>query len=159
MPDALFALTFIAALGSGLIAGVLFGFSTFIMPGLGRLSAPEATRAMQSINITAITPLFMLALFGTAAVCVATMVGALIDWDSSYGVYVLVGGALYLLGVIAVTMLANVPRNNILAAVDSAGPEAERVWSTYLREWTAWNHVRTVAPLIAAGLFTAALAS
>ena len=159
MPDALFVLTFIAALGSGLVAGVLFGFSTFIMPGLGRLSAAEATRAMQSINITAITPLFMGALFGTAAVCAAAMVGVAVDWDSSYGVYVLVGGALYLIGVIGVTMAANVPRNNVLAAVDSTGPDAERVWSTYLREWTAWNHVRTVAPLIAAGLFVAALAS
>ena len=159
MPDALFVLTFIAALGSGLVAGVLFGFSTFIMPGLGRLSAAEATRAMQSINITAITPLFMGALFGTAAVCAAAMVGVAVDWDSSYGVYVLVGGALYLIGVIGVTMAANVPRNNVLAAVDSTGPDAERVWSTYLREWTAWNHVRTVAPLIAAGLFVAALAT
>jgi uncharacterized membrane protein len=159
MPDALFVLTFIAALGSALVAGVLFGFSTFIMPGLGRLSAAEATRAMQSINITAITPLFMGALFGTAAVCVAAVVGVVVDWDSSYGVYVLVGGALYLFGVIGVTMVANVPRNNVLAAVDAAGPDAERVWTTYLREWTAWNHVRTIAPLIAAGLFTAALAS
>ena len=159
MPDALFVLTFIAALGSGLVAGVLFGFSTFIMPGLGRLSAAEATRAMQSINITAITPLFMGALFGTAAVCAAVMVGVAVDWDSSYGVYVLIGGALYLIGVIGVTMAANVPRNNVLAAVDSAGPDAERVWSTYVREWTAWNHVRTVAPLIGAGLMMAALAS
>jgi uncharacterized membrane protein len=159
MPDALFVLTFIAALGSALVAGVLFGFSTFIMPGFGRLSAAEATRAMQSINITAITPLFMGALFGTAAVCVAAVVGVVVDWDSSYGVYVLVGGALYLFGVIGVTMVANVPRNNVLAAVDAAGPDAERVWTTYLREWTAWNHVRTIAPLIAAGLFTAALAS
>jgi uncharacterized membrane protein len=159
MPDALFVLTFIAALGSALVAGVLFGFSTFIMPGLGRLSTAEATRAMQSINVTAITPLFMGALFGTAAACVAAVVGVVVDWDSSYGVYVLVGGALYLFGVIGVTMVANVPRNNVLAAVDAAGPDAERVWTTYLREWTAWNHVRTIAPLIAAGLFTAALAS
>ena len=159
MPDLLFCITLIAALGSALVAGVLFGFSTFIMPGLGRLPAREATAAMRAINVAAITPLFMGALFGTAAVCLAAMVGVAVDWDSSYGVYVLVGGALYLIGVIGVTMAANVPRNNVLAAVDPADRDAERVWSTYLREWTAWNHVRTVAPLIGAGLMMAALAS
>jgi uncharacterized membrane protein len=157
MPDALFVLTLIAALGSALVGGVLFGFSTFIMPGLGRLPAREATAAMQAINVAAITPLFMGALFGTAAVCLAAMVGVAVDWDSSYGVYVLVGGALYLIGVIGVTMAANVPRNNALAAVDPAGPDAERYWPTYLRQWTAWNHVRTVTPLIASALLIIAL--
>jgi uncharacterized membrane protein len=157
MPDALFVLTFVAALGSALVGGVLFGFSTFIMPGLGRLPAREATAAMQAINVAAITPLFMGALFGTAAVCLAAMVGVAVDWDSSYGVYVLVGGALYLIGVIGVTMAANVPRNNALAAVDPVGPDAERYWPTYLRQWTAWNHVRTVTPLIASALLIIAL--
>lgn len=157
MPDVLFVVTLIAAVGSSLVGGVLFGFSTFIMPGLGRLPAREATMAMQSINITAITPLFMGALFGTAAVCLAAMVLALVDWDSSYGVLVVAGGALYLLGVILVTMAANVPRNNALASLDPSAPEAERYWPVYLREWTAWNHVRTVAPLTAAVLLMISL--
>jgi uncharacterized membrane protein len=157
MPGALFVLTLIAALGSALVGGVLFGFSTFIMPGLGRLPARDATAAMQQINITAITPLFMGALFGTAAICLAAIVFALVDWDSSYGVLVIAGGALYPLGVIGVTMGANVPRNNRLAALDPSAPEAERYWPVYLREWTAWNHVRTVAPLIASVLLIIAL--
>ena len=72
-------------------------------------------------------------------------------------VVIAAGAALYLLGVIAVTMAFNVPRNDALARLDPAAPEAVTYWRRYLSEWTAWNHVRTVAPLIGAGLQIAAL--
>jgi uncharacterized membrane protein len=157
MPDALFVLTLVSALGSGLAAGVFFAFSSFVMPGLGRLPAAEATSAMQAINVAAISPAFMSALFGTALTCAATMVYAVADWDSSYGPYLLAGGALYLLGVITVTMAANVPRNNALERLEPTAPETTDHWVRYLREWTAWNHIRSVAPLVGAGLMTAAL--
>jgi uncharacterized membrane protein len=157
MSSALDVLTLVAALGCGLAAGFFFAFSICVMPALGRLPAAQSVQAMQTINVVVINPVFMTALFGTALVCLASIVGALADWDASYGPYLLAGGAVYLLGVIAVTMAANVPRNNALAGLDPAGAEAAGYWPLYLAEWTAWNHVRTVAPLIASGLFIAAL--
>ena len=69
MSAALQALTLAAALGCGTVGGVFFAFSTFVMPALRRLPEAQGVAAMQSINITAITPLFMTALFGTAVVC------------------------------------------------------------------------------------------
>ena len=48
------------------------------------------------------------------------------------------------------------PRNNALAAADATAPETAELWARYLREWTAWNHVRTVTGLAAAALMTAA---
>jgi uncharacterized membrane protein len=51
----------------------------------------------------------------------------------------------------------HVPRNDALAAVDPDSAEAERVWSRYLTEWTAANHVRTIAGVAAAALLTVAL--
>jgi uncharacterized membrane protein len=63
-----FTLTFAAALSSGLVAGVFFAFSSFVMPALGRIHPDQGIVAMQSITVTAITPAFMLALFGTAVV-------------------------------------------------------------------------------------------
>jgi uncharacterized membrane protein len=155
MSSALLVLTIAAALGSGLAAGVFFAFSTFVMPALGRLPAQQAAAAMQAINVKAINPPFMTALFGTGAVSVAMIVVALADWDSSFGPLLLGGGGLYLLGVIFVTMAFNVPRNDALARLE--GDAAASYWPRYLREWTAWNHVRTVAPLIALGLLLVAL--
>jgi uncharacterized membrane protein len=157
MDGVLFALTLIAALGCGLIAGVFFAFSTFVMRGLARLPSPQGIAAMQSINVTAITPTFMVALFGTALVCVALAVTALFMLDEDFAVYVLVGGALYPVGTIGVTMAFNVPRNNALAAADPDSPEAATLWNRYVAEWTAWNHVRGAAALGAAASLAIAL--
>ncbi|MCV3214187.1 hypothetical protein OGM63_11805 [Plectonema radiosum NIES-515] len=40
----------------------MFAFSTFVMNALGRLQPNEGIAVMQSINIKAINPLFMVAL-------------------------------------------------------------------------------------------------
>ena len=46
--------TFLAAIGSGLIAGVFFAFSTFVMRALGRRPPTEGMAAMQAINVAVI---------------------------------------------------------------------------------------------------------
>ena len=65
MSDGLvFALTLIAALGSGLMAGVFFAFSSFVMTALARLAPAPGIAAMQSINVVVINPLFMAGFLG-----------------------------------------------------------------------------------------------
>jgi len=150
-------LTFVAALGCGLMAGVFFAFSAFVMKALARLPAPAGIAAMQSINVVAITPLFMSALFGTAAACVLLIVGAVVWWSRPTAAYLLAGGLLYLTGTILVTIVCNVPRNNALAAVDPSSPEGAALWVGYVNGWTAWNHARAGAALAAAASFIIAL--
>ncbi len=149
-------LELVAALGCGLVAGVFFAFSTFVMPALARLQPPQGITAMQSMNITAINPLFMLAIFGTAAVCFFLAVSSLLKWQQPGAVYLLVGSLLYLVGAVLVTVVFNVPLNDALAIVDPSSPDGASLWSNYLTNWTNWNHVRTVAALAAAALFTIA---
>ena len=155
--DLIFALTLIAALGCGLVAGVFYAFSTFVMKALARLTAAQGIAAMQSINITVINPLFMGAFFGTAAACVLVVVFSLLRWSGPETVYLLIGGLVYLIGTILVTIAFNVPRNDALAAVDPASANGARLWASYVTSWTAWNHVRTAAALAAAVLLTFAL--
>ncbi len=155
--DLLFALTFVSALGCGLIAGVFFTFSAFVMKALARLSPEQGIAAMQSINVVVINPLFMVALFGTALACVALVVSSLFRWNQPSFVYLLVGSLLYLVGTIAVTMVFNVPRNDALAAADPESADGARLWADYVTSWTAWNHVRTAAALAAAALLIFAL--
>jgi len=59
-------------------------------------------------------------------------------------------GLLYALGSFGVTMVFNVPRNNRLARLDAASPDAAAYWPVYVREWSFWNHVRAAAALAAA---------
>jgi uncharacterized membrane protein len=151
------ALTLLAALGSGLVGGVFFGFSGFVMKALARLRPAHGIAAMQSINVAAITPWFMTALFGTAAVCLAVIVAAVAAWGSSHAPYLLAGGASYLVGTIGLTLAYHVPRNEALARLDPGDAEAARHWARYLAGWTAWNHVRAAAALIASGLLVGAI--
>ncbi len=101
MGGPLTALSVTAALGCALNAGVFFAFSSFVMQGLGRLRPADGAAAMRSINVTAVTPAFMTALFGTAALCVAVVAAGLGGLGESYGGYLVAGGALYLAGPVA----------------------------------------------------------
>ena len=149
-------LTLFSALGAGLMGGVFFAFSTSIMRALSRLPAAQGIAAMQSINIAVINPLFMAALFGTAAICAALTVWSLKIWDRPGAGYLLAGGLLYLGGAILVTVFFNVPLNDALARLDPAGGDGAVFWNGYLNTWTAWNHLRTAASLLAAALLTVA---
>lgn len=152
----LFALTLFAALGCGLIAGVFFAFSTFVMKALARLAPAEGIAAMQSINVVVINPVFMAAFLGTGAACVLLVIASLFRWHSPGTVYLLVGSVLYLVGTLMVTMVFNVPMNESLARVTPSDPDGASLWASYLTNWTAWNHVRTAAALAAAGSLTIA---
>lgn len=153
----LLPLTLVSALGCGLAAGVFFAFSVFVMPALDRLPPAQGIAAMQSINVAAITPLFMLALFGTAATCVLLGVSSLLRWHEPGARYLLVGSILYLVGTIIVTIAFNVPRNDALAAIAPDSADGASLWASYVTSWTAWNHVRMIAALAAAASFTIAL--
>ncbi len=152
-----FALTLLAALGSGLVGGVFFGFSGFVMKALARLRPAQGIAAMQSINIVAVTPPLMIALFGTALACVALVVSSLPKWREPVAMLRLAGGGLYLVGALLVTIVRNVPMNNTLASVDPESAEGAAQWARYVPGWTAWNTVRTVAAIAAAVMLSLAL--
>ena len=152
-----FVVTVIAALGCGLIAGVFFAFSAFVMKALAKLPAQQGIAAMQSINVEAVTTAFMAALFGTAAICLVLTVTAVFTWSDPYAPYLLAGGLVYLIGTIMLTIGYHVPRNDALDRVDPDAAGAADHWARYVKEWTTMNHVRTVAPLAAAALFVVAL--
>ena len=44
---------------------------------------------------------------------------------------------------------------DLIEALMNAGAAA--LWTRYLQEWTFWNHVWAVAPIVSAALFIAAL--
>ncbi len=148
---ALSVLVIAGALGCGLVAGIFFAFSSFVMAALGRLSAADGIAAMNAINVTVINPGFMLAFFGTAAVCLAAAVVAALHGTAGTAL-IAAAAALYLVGCIGVTIVRNVPLNNLLAAATVGTPEATALWTRYLGTWTFWNTVRTMASAAAAML-------
>jgi uncharacterized membrane protein len=152
-----YAVTLVAALGCGTIAGVFFAFSTFVMKALARLPANEGIAAMQSINIAAVNSWFLGAFLGTSAACVLVIVAALSRWSDPSAVFLLLGAVAYLAGCFLVTVVFNVPMNDALASLSPTAPDRAAQSASYLADWTTWNHVRTVASLAAAALLIVGL--
>jgi uncharacterized membrane protein len=137
-----------AAIGSGLIAGIYFAFSAFIMRAFDSLDTSEAVTAMNSINEIILRSLFMPLFFGSTLVSLALVVLALFNWNETGAGVMLIAGAIYFFGMFVCTLVFNVPLNNRLAGVNKASPNTEQVWTHYFKTWSRWNHVRTVSSLI-----------
>jgi uncharacterized membrane protein len=150
-------LKIVTLLGCGLIAGVFFAFSTFVMKALAQLPAAQGIAAMQAINITVINPWFMIVFLGTGVACVILIISTLIKWHQPGAVYLLSGSLFYLIGTIAVTMVFNVPLNEALAIAKPDNADSATLWTRYLTDWTFWNHVRTVTSFAGAGCIAIAL--
>ena len=150
-------LLWFSAIGCGLLAGLYFAFSTFIMTAFSRIPAEQGIAAMNSINITVITPTFMTALFGTGLLCLVLIAAAIMGWSQSGSYWLLAGAVIYLIGNPIVTMVFNVPLNDALAAVDPASSNGAAVWANHLSQWVMWNHVRTITAIVSMACFIFAL--
>jgi uncharacterized membrane protein len=71
--------------------------------------------------------------------------------------FLISGRLLYLVGVILVTRVCHIPRNEALAVVEAASADNATIWKQFVREWMICNHVRTAASFGAAALLTLAL--
>jgi uncharacterized membrane protein len=140
----LFPLAVLAAVGSGLVAGLLFAFSTAVMRALQRLPPEQGMRAMQHINVVILNRTFLGIFNGTTLLSAVLAVSALFGGNGPAGLWMLAGAAAYIVGTFGVTMVVNVPLNNRLAATDASAPEAAATWASYVDKWLRWNHLRTL---------------
>jgi uncharacterized membrane protein len=150
MIDLVSALTLLTAIGCGLIGGVFYAFSSFVMRGLARIPPAQGIAAMQSINVTVLNPWFLIPFVGTAAASVLLAVISLLRWGEPGALWRLAGSALYFFGTFVVTRAFNVPLNDDLEAVDATSEAGATRWARYVPTWTAWNTLRTATAIGAA---------
>jgi uncharacterized membrane protein len=143
----------VATITMGLMAGVFGLYSNTIMRGLGATDDRTFVGAFGAIDRAIINPLFMLTFLGalvstgvTAALYLADDGGSVLPW-------VVVAFVLYL-AVVVITIGINVPLNDALKA--AGDPDRIADLAAVRRDfneshWVAWNHVRTVATLVAFG--------
>jgi uncharacterized membrane protein len=132
----------VAAVGCGLVAGLLFAFSAGVMTGLGRLPGDAGADAMRAVNAAVLNPLFLGVFTGSALACAALLVAVAVAGGA---VLPAVAAGVHLVGAVGVTAAVNVPMNDGLAA-------RTLDWASYRRRWTGWNHVRTGAATLATAL-------
>lgn len=151
------ALLWTSAIGCGLMAGVYFAFSAFIMTSLGRIAPASGIAAMNAMIVDIVGSSFMPVFVLTTLSAASLAILGIVRWGQPGSALMIAGGVIYVLGMFFVTMMFNQPMNETLAAVDPASPQGVALWSRYLAEWTMWNHVRTVTSTLATALFIAAL--
>ena len=149
MFDLILALTLvIATTGAGLMAGVYFAFSGFIMRSFDQLGAVRAADAMNAINEVILRSWFMVLFFGTT-LCYAALAGVALLFGDLEGRWLLFAtGLIYLCGMFLCTALFNVPLNNRLAAATEDEVAKAEAWPVYYDRWTRWNHLRSVCSLV-----------
>ena len=158
--DTLTACLCALALVSALVGGVFQSFSDFVMRGLGRAEGNAGMLAMQQINVTVMRSLFLTSFFllvpglAAAAWAASAQSSAIFHW-------VLGAAIVYVVGVVLVTVLGNVPMNNRLDQLISEGEreKAAEYWQLYLVRWTRWNHIRTAGCAATAALLLVAAVS
>lgn len=150
-------LLWFSVIGCGLLAGVYFAFSAFVMMALGRIDQSAGIAAFNSINAVIVRSLFMPIFLGSTLSAAALTVLAFFRWGEPGAAAMFSGGLIYLVGMFVVTVFFNVPLNDALAAVEPGNSQTAEFWSRFLRDWTFWNHVRTVASTAALMLFVIAL--
>lgn len=155
-PRLLEVATVTGAVGAGVVGGVLFGFSSFVMRALDRLAGDRAIEAMQSIDRHAPSLAFMGAMFGTAGTATALGVEGVQRLDQPDGALLTFGAGAYLASLL-VTVTYHVPRNARLARLVTPVADATSIWRSHSRSWTRANHVRAALAITAAILFTLAI--
>ena len=151
--------TVLAALGSAAFGGVLFGFSTLVMPGLDASPPAAAVATMQQINKVAPTSLLAVDMVVTLLLSLGVAVAALLRMRGGAGLgagLVLVGCVLYVAS-FAITAIYHIPHNDAFASVAADGPDAAQAWRDYARPWELWNHVRAASALAGSAAMIAGL--
>ena len=144
------------ALWSAVIGGVFSAFSEFIMKALLQSDTSCGIEAMQEINKTVIPTQFVAGIMIIPVLSIALAIYWLIAFEGPARLMLILAAAVYVSSVFLVTMFGNVPMNNKLDALDAKNPEAAVYWKEYGRDWTRFNHVRSVGSIVTAIIYIAA---
>lgn len=138
----------LAAISAGLMAGVYFAFSGFIMRSFDELGAKQATNAMNTINGVILRSWFMVLFFGSTLLFATLSFIALFNAELPGRWLLFAIGLIYVLGMFVCTAMFNVPLNNRLADVPIDESGVSYNWAHYTQKWTRWNHLRGVCSLV-----------
>lgn len=136
---------------TGLMAGIFFTWSNAVKPGIGKLSDLEYLKALQSMNRVILNKVFKIVFGG--AIIVVTMVPVF-----NYNVFpkpafwlFVITLFIYWIGVFGVTLLGNIPLNELLdkTNLDSITlEEIKALRASIETKWNNFNLIRALASVI-----------
>lgn len=156
LPDTLLGTSLIA---TGLMAGLLYGWTVSVIPGTRRVADTNYVDTMQNINRAIINPAFIIPFMGIPLLIGVAAFLQFRAGDARRG-WLLVGAlGTYVIGVLGVTVGGNVPLNDALDAFDLARSDDQAIGvrrHSYETPWNRWHYLRTAANVGAFALTSAA---
>lgn len=153
-------LLFLSALLSALVAGLLYGYSCSVNPGLNKLTDAGYLQAMQSINKEILNLYFFIIFFGSAILLPITSWYGYTHLPRACFLLLLAAAIIYLLGVVGTTIAGNVPLNEALAKFNITNATATDLVEQRKLFETSWNQfhlLRTIFSVVTAALVIIAI--
>lgn len=140
----------LATLLTGLTAGLCFTWNNAVTPGIGQLVDMGYLRSFQEMNRAIINPIFLITFFGPFFLHIANI----FLFKSSSGTLlwmVMASAALYIIGLVAVTIFGNVPLNELLDKTDlmqASAEELKLLRDKFEVKWNRFHLIRTVSTIL-----------
>jgi uncharacterized membrane protein len=144
-------LLIVAIVSTGLMAGIFFTWTNAVKPGIGTLDDINYMKAFQAMNRVILNPLFYMAfILPVLTISISTYMNF-----GSPKLYVfellLISTIMYCMGVFLVTIVGNIPLNELLENTD-----LEKISLTELgdlrekieNKWNSFNLIRTISSFI-----------
>lgn len=141
----------ITTICTGLAAGLCFTWANAVTPGIGKLNNYMYLQAFQQMNRAILNPSFFIVFFGAMLVmCINLYVNRNSGTQTFY--LLLASCIIYFAGVIAVTILGNVPLNELLdkTNLENALPqELSDLRTQFEKPWNTYHYLRTTSAILA----------
>lgn len=137
----------ITTLFAGLMAGLFFAWSVSVTPGLAGLDDRGYLQAFQEMNRAIQNPFFLMVFMGLAILLPLLCFQVYSPGGNMRFWYVLGAALFYVLGVIAVTFMGNIPLNNELDVlnIDNMTPEQMAFFRRgFESKWNWLNVIRAI---------------
>ena len=149
----------VATISTGLMAGLFFIWTNTIKPGIGKLSDPVYLESFQSMNKVILNPTFLALFMGSMLFLIMSTV---LNYNNSSIVFklILLSTLIYFFGTFLMTIVGNVPLNNLLEKTDLSTlslENAKQLRSAIENKWNSFNLIRTITSSISFALLLIAL--
>ena len=140
-----------ATLATGMMAGIFFTWTNAVKPGIGKLTDMGYLESLQAMNKVILNPMFY-GVFFAAAVLIPVVTFLNYNSQPTFVFKLLIGAsAIYFIGVFLVTLLGNIPLNNILENTDLSkitAFEAQELRGIVEKKWNFYNLIRTLTSFV-----------
>ncbi|MDC6388978.1 DUF1772 domain-containing protein [Maribacter sp. PR1] len=145
-----FIVLVLGILFTGLTAGLCFTWSNAVTPGIGRLDNLTFLKSFQSMNRAIINWKFMIVFFGPVLLLFLNTY-LFKENNTSFWLF-LIAALLFFAGIGLVTILGNVPLNEVLDKShleELSKIELQELRNKFEQPWNRWHTIRTISSISA----------